>query len=42
MLHLIADIVIYTKSPVFLNNFECFDKKLHKNVIKRCGVEPLL
>ena len=26
---------------MFLNNFECFDKKLHKNVIKRCGVEPL-
>lgn len=34
-------ILEFTASPLFVNNFASFDRKLHKNVIKRCLVEPL-
>ncbi len=37
----IVQIVEFASEPQFINNFANFDKKLHKNVIKRCAIEPL-
>jgi len=34
-------IVRYAEEPHFKNTFANFDRKLHKNVIKRCAIEPL-
>ena len=38
---LMLKIVRYTEEPHFVNTFGNFDRKLHKNVIKRCAIEPL-
>lgn len=34
-------ILKFSSSPLFANNFSQHDRKLHKNVIKRCLVEPI-
>lgn len=40
-LGLMEQIIDYVATPQFKNFFREFDKKLHKNVIKRCAVLPL-
>ena len=32
----------FVESKVFYDMFGAFDKKLRKNVIKRCAIEPLV
>ena len=34
------DIIEYVKSPQFNNFFKEYDKKLTKNVLKRCVIDP--
>ena len=36
-----AEILEYLSSPHFNNTFKFMDKKLSKNVLKRCFVEPV-
>jgi len=40
-LQLINAILEYSESPSYKNYFAKFDKKLTKNLVKRCVVEPL-
>ena len=35
-----TDIIEYVQSPQYNNFFKEFDKKLTKNILKRCVVEP--
>lgn len=39
-LPLMIDIIEYIQSPSYNNFFKEFDKKLTKNILKRCIVEP--
>ena len=40
-LDLMAEVVDYVETPQFVQFFQKFDKKLRKNVVKRCVVSPL-
>lgn len=33
-------IVAYLHTPAYINYYKCHDKKLTKNTVKRCVVEP--
>jgi hypothetical protein len=37
----IVEVARFTLEPQFINTFGNFDRKLHRNVIKRCAIEPL-
>ncbi len=39
-IQLMTDIIEYVQSPQYNNFFKEFDKKLTKNILKRCVVEP--
>ena len=39
-LDLMIKIMDYSQSPQFANFFKAFDKKLSKNVLKRCVIDP--